>query len=266
MRAIYANHLKTLEIISFFSAPAGVKELKPFISPPGHETIEILTGGKVWFEQDGRDRLYERGTIFWHVAGEPTICRMPPETPYRCLVFHFNVNQSAERPAPRVSFWRDTATLDGFANEVGKAFHHERCDVEQLAAYCYHTLLWQSNRFDHPGGSGELSPKLRKAMNYLEQHLAENISVGDLAANVRISRPYLFELFKTQLGLSPYKYLSDLRLNRARQLLADNTASIKEIAAICGFENLEVFYRAFKRATNLTPGQYREENDPYNWN
>ena len=78
-----------------------------------------------------------------------------------------------------------------------------------------------------------------------------------------ISRPYLFKLFKEELRTSPHQYLLKLRLNMAKRLLAGENFSIKEIAAECGFESLEVFYRQFKASTQTTPADYRKQYSRY---
>lgn len=262
--SLYRNHMQQLIVVASYAAPQGV-DVVPVMIEPQVECVEILTGGKVFFEVDGHMREWGRGTIFWHIGGEYTVCKTPPDDPYRCLVLRFLVDKQAPgwRPAPRVSVWNDSASLSVFVKEAMAAFHHEHCNAQQLGFYCYHTLLWQSRRYDRRPAAENLPGVLRRAMQYLEQHYSEPIGMPELAGALHLSQPYLFELFRKHLKTSPCQYLGELRLTRARTLLAANVLEIKEVASLCGYENLEVFYRAFKRNTGVTPGTYREQHRPY---
>lgn len=69
--------------------------------------------------------------------------------------------------------------------------------------------------------------------------------------------PYLYALFHKHLGVSPHQYLLNYRLRLARIRLAGSDDNIKTISEECGFENLESFYRAFRRTSGMPPGEYR---------
>ena len=89
--------------VSIFIAPAN-RPIRPVEIAPGTEIVEVMIGGRIFFEQEGTVREYERGTIFWHTAGEYTIFRTPPDDPYRCLAVRFRVPED-RRTVPRVSGW-----------------------------------------------------------------------------------------------------------------------------------------------------------------
>ena len=108
---------------------------------PGEELCEILTGGKVFFEQDGELRTFGRGTIFWHIAGDETICRTPSEDPYRCLTIRFTVMED-RRVMPRVSRWADEAGFEDFVHNAIERFHDEAIDRDILRDYLHRRLLW----------------------------------------------------------------------------------------------------------------------------
>jgi transcriptional regulator GlxA family with amidase domain len=59
--------------------------------------------------------------------------------------------------------------------------------------------------------------------------------------------------------MTPHGYLQERRIVRARQLLETGTLPIKEIAELCGFENIEVFYRSFKKSAGMPPAVYRRQ-------
>lgn len=254
------DHIVKLRSVSRFAAPDN-RKVTPVIIPPNQECIEVLTGGTLFFEVDGERRTFRKGAIFWHVSRDYTIWDTPLNDPYRCQVFHFVTNPPT-RMVPRVTVWHDTEMLDRFCSETFRAFHSGENDSPDLAAYCYSVLHWRASHSDSL--PDELGPApLRRAVKYLDGHFFSSITPYDVAKAAGISRPYLFKLFKEGLGISPHQYILKLRLDMAKRLLAGENFSIKEIAAECGFESLEVFYRQFKSAANTTPADYRKQYSRY---
>lgn len=95
------------------------------------------------------------------------------------------------------------------------------------------------------------------AKSLFDGHFSSTVNVSDLARQLNISRATLFRKFKEAYAVSPKEYLDSLRMERARLLLRDSTATIREIAASCGYEDTHYFSRAFKHATGRTPGDER---------
>ena len=252
-----AEHLEKLVKIGYYVA-APVMEVTPYQIEDGCETVEILTSGKVRFEVDGEERVFTRGTVFWHTAGEMTICRTFADDPYRCIHFRFAVRDN-HRPGPRVSIWRNPEETISFCEECREAFHSGNVNLEALGAYAYAVIRWKAAASQL--ASPEMLPQaLRMACQYIERHLGGHFSPETLAHKADISRPYLFALFRKHLGIAPLHYIQERRIARARLLLtAPESHSIKEIAAECGFSDLEVFYRHFKQKTGLTPAAYRKQ-------
>ncbi len=88
-------------------------------------------------------------------------------------------------------------------------------------------------------------------------HLDQPLQVATLAARVNISSSHYFALFKQQTGSAPIDYFIHLRMERARELLAGTSASVKEIAAALGYNDPFYFSRAFKLVNRMAPTTYR---------
>ncbi len=97
------------------------------------------------------------------------------------------------------------------------------------------------------------------AITYIMDHINRPFTVAELADNMGISERYLRRLFKLQTGKSPREYISDLRLNMAKDMLLTGSFSVKEIAYSLGFQNSYYFSRFFKERTNQYPSEYRKE-------
>lgn len=234
-----------------------VSEVVPAWIPDKAEMVEILTGGKLRFEVDGEERVFTRGTVFWHQHGEHTICKTFPEDPYRCLVLFFQVPQNG-RPGPRISVWENPDEAVAFGEECRRAFHSGSADLEALSAFAYSTIRWKAAL------SGRRVPveypeALQRSCEYIKRHLGEVLTPDLLSQAAGISRPYLFTLFRKYYGKAPLHYVQEQRIIHAKVLLTAGGISIKEIAQNCGFKDLEVFYRQFRKQVGFTPAQYRRK-------
>ena len=249
----------TVRLIHFghFNA-SGHRSISPRITPPGHEVIEIMTGGAVFFGKPLRpETIYRRGTIFWHVAGEYTISRFPDGEPYQCLSIHFDV-PGRGRDVSRVSQWPDSFDFDEFVSEAMRRSHDETIDPGVWSEYLYQRIRWAAYLGTRQLRRETYPLALTRALAALPGATSPGFSVKDLAACARVSEAHLYALFRKHLGTSPHRHLLNYRLRLARTRLAGSDDSIKLIAEETGFENIESFYRAFHRVTGMPPGEYRD--------
>jgi transcriptional regulator GlxA family with amidase domain len=105
--------------------------------------------------------------------------------------------------------------------------------------------------------TGILDPRITWAVAHMQRHLAEPIVIGDLAANVNLSRSRFRELFTRQVGVGPVQYLQRLRLRRARLLIERTFLSVKEVMALVGYNDPSHFSRDFRRVHGVSPSALR---------
>ena len=101
---------------------------------------------------------------------------------------------------------------------------------------------------------------IRKAVVYLNDHYAENVTVEHLAGISGYSVAQFRRLFHSLVGMAPSEYVTSVRINAAKTLLRTTGKRIIDIAAETGFFDHAHFIRTFKRKTGLTPAQYRQRN------
>jgi len=99
--------------------------------------------------------------------------------------------------------------------------------------------------------------RLGRVLAYVEEHLAEDISVADLANVACLSIFHFTRVFAATMGMPPHRYVSQRRLESAKAMIAAGHASLAEIAHSCLFSSQSSFTRAFGRATGMTPAEYR---------
>jgi len=227
-----------------------------YLLPEGCEVVEILTGGEVFFaDETGRRRRFGRGAIFWHQAHESTICETTPESPcpYRCWSLRFDVAEGAHRPVPRLGAWRQNGKLEDFCTEMLTLFS-EGADRRLLGMYAYGVMLRQYCAL--LGDQDDKPTELTRILRFIDDRHGCGCSTANVLDYARISQAKLFRLFRDHLGCTPHEYIVNKRMSYARLLLLSATPSIKETAAECGYDNIEVFYRNFRRYNAMTPGEF----------
>lgn len=113
--------------------------------------------------------------------------------------------------------------------------------------------------FDWVSRSGKSSGRMRmqRAKRFIEHHALEDITLGTIAEKVGLSPFVCLRQFKAAHGVTPYAFLMQCRAEEAQRLLRSATVSIAEVARMSGFTDTSYFHRFFKRATGITPAQFR---------
>ena len=96
-----------------------------------------------------------------------------------------------------------------------------------------------------------------KARKFIEEHVAEHLSLTKVASAVGINATHLSEKFKHVTGTKFVDYIARIRFEKARELLEDVDLRISEIAFAVGFQSLSQFNRVFKKLSGKSPTEYR---------
>ncbi|GFE70229.1 helix-turn-helix domain-containing protein [Chroococcus sp. FPU101] len=99
--------------------------------------------------------------------------------------------------------------------------------------------------------------QLLQVLDYINQHLNQEIKLADLATLLGMSQYHFSHLFKQSIGIAPYQYLIHQRIERAKQLLKQTDRSIIDIALECGFNSHSHLTKQFRQLTGITPKAYR---------
>ncbi len=99
---------------------------------------------------------------------------------------------------------------------------------------------------------------IKKAIEYMEQHLEDNIHLDDIANSIGYSKFYLNRIFAAHTGMTIHKYLQSRRLTSAAEKLAYSKKPIVQIAQEAGYDSQQAFSFAFKQAYQYPPSMYRK--------
>ena len=95
----------------------------------------------------------------------------------------------------------------------------------------------------------------------IEKNYSVSIRISDFSDRYYFSREYLSKLFKQKYGLGIYEYLTNVRMERARELLSTSDTRIRDISLRVGFADTNYFSKAFRNYTGKTPSEFRKMND-----
>ncbi|WP_077047255.1 AraC family transcriptional regulator [Pseudomonas sp. KK4] len=122
-----------------------------------------------------------------------------------------------------------------------------------------HALLNQVSSRPNLRLKGGLAAHQRRLLvEYIDSHLADAISLGQLAALCALSEYHFARMFRESFGLPPHQYVLARRLSRARDLLRSTSQPLGEIALACGFASASHFTNRFRQTLGGTPGEYRQ--------
>ena len=108
------------------------------------------------------------------------------------------------------------------------------------------------------GRAFALAPhRLRRALDYIETHLQEDISLHDIVVAAGSSQFHFSHAFRIAMGISPYRYLTDQRIQLAKTLLITGPASLDDVSRRCGFNSAHQFSVMFKKQAGIGPKRYR---------
>lgn len=101
---------------------------------------------------------------------------------------------------------------------------------------------------------------LNELKKYVDEHFCEEIYLETLAAQFKTSPKYISRLLRQALGVPFKQYITDMRIEKAKELLNNTDMRIEDIAFACGFTNRNTFVRAFKQAQGVAPSEFRKYN------
>ena len=96
-------------------------------------------------------------------------------------------------------------------------------------------------------------------MRYLQEHLGEDVTLAVLAEEFHLSAQYISQLFKSEIGVNFLTYLTNIRMEKAKNLLLTTPLSVAEVSEQAGYGDYRVFTKVFKKNEGVTPSQYRRD-------
>lgn len=96
------------------------------------------------------------------------------------------------------------------------------------------------------------------AKRFIQQHYQEALRLEDVSSAVGFNATYFSAMFKKETGQNFMDYLTELRMNKAKELLCSDENSVQDVADQIGYRDLKYFSRLFKKTTGISPSEYKK--------
>lgn len=170
----------------------------------------------------------------------------------------------------KVQLTAHAAMPDPFIDQIGRSLiteletdqPHSRLFVDSLTVALSIHLLRHYSDLEQPLREYTTKlpqRKLRQAIAYINENLTADLTIREIANELEMSQYYFSRLFKQSTGVSPYQYVMQQRIERAKYLLRTTPLSVAAIAAQIGFSNQNQLTVQFRKFTGTTPSGYRKQ-------
>jgi AraC-like DNA-binding protein/uncharacterized protein YxeA len=223
----------------------------------------------IMFIQKGKSTIFYDDKSFNAKAGDVVFLDCHKMHGYKSdgelqsLWFHFDGNMSSEyfnliyENRGCVITLNNSYSVQKYMYEIYNSYKAEKPINEALISAYISRILSEFFTSSEQTSDNEISI-IEKAINYINNHYDNTLTLKNLAQNVNLSPFYFTRFFKKETGYTPYEYIIKTRLNNAKILLKTTDLSIKEIAFKCGFTTESSFINCFKKNTLITPGHFRK--------
>jgi AraC family transcriptional regulator len=212
-------------------------------------------GGMLSFVPAGHEF---HGTFVPRVSPRTTYIYLDPRTlPANAETGVATRDLSARLFFENAGLWATARKLSGLIENPGAAGQLYAETLAQVLSIELLRLEHGSAAMPRATRGGLAAWQERRAREFIEDHLAEDVSLAELADLTRLSPTHFCRAFKRSVGLPPHQYQSLRRIERAKALLADPGRTVTAIALDCGFSAPGSFATAFRKTTGITPSTFR---------
>jgi AraC-like DNA-binding protein len=147
------------------------------------------------------------------------------------------------------------------ADQIGGSFARVYADALSTAIVArLLSATLRSHSTKRPSGSGLPKWRLKRAIDYIEAHLAETVSLADIASSTGLTRMHFAAQFKAATGLRPHEYLLRRRIERAQEMLVGDGMPVVDVALSVGFQTQSHFTTVFTRFVGQPPQAWRHSH------
>lgn len=236
--------------------------------PLGRSDYQLLyiAAGKAFFTIDGTATEVSEGSMVLYLPHTPQQYAYYINDKPVVYWLHFTGSE-ASALTKEAGFSENQVLYTGISSKYQELFlsvirevQLTRPSFEELSALYLKQLFLLLIRVREEGGvkKTEIQKEMEKAVRFFHENLAKNIEVEAFAKQLHMSTCWFIRSFREYAGMPPGRYLTDIRIRKAKELLESTDYSVGEIGGIIGYENPLYFSRIFKKTAGVSPAEYRK--------
>ncbi len=224
-----------------------------------HGLVYQHTGSVSYNFSDGKTLVLQPNHILY-LPMDATYEVKPLVETRTSYAINFSVVESMDNPPFIMSAPQSTQLFELFKEcrdlwETTKPGKYEKC-----LSLLYGIISGMKKEYFKSYTPSSKSNLIRPAIRYIEQnYMMENIRISFLAELCDISDVHFRKIFHSIYNTSPHKYIHNMRILRAKELLRSGEYTVTAVADLCGFGSDCAFSRDFKRATGMSPSEYKNQ-------
>lgn len=261
--------IEVLQIGKWQSTTHDLKNLRKHTHNDFHQVIFTQnSNGKLVY--DDASYPFEAEHLYFTPPGVSHSCANTKQTQYTIIFFRVldsRLSEKLDAVSPGIAP-RDLMSCKQMLSQAAYEFLSDT-EYGSLRANAYFELFLSaalegaafssvpSETSEHALSS--MNNNIERAASYIHNNFSSEISIDDLAAIAGFEQRQFFRAFREKFGTSPNKYINELRISKAKTLLANTNMTIAETAEHCGFNTEHYFSRVFKAHEGITPNEYRKK-------
>lgn len=227
----------------------------PASAPPGYSRVYYLLSGDVVYRSASVHKKLNAGSLYIFPASKSYSISHTPPNCICCLWFHIDFLPTVVDELLEIPVEENSSLFHLLHAAMATIHRHLNSDpyssalVNTLVCYLEQTHL---NRYPK---------KLEEIIAYLHAHYVQNCSVAQLSQQFGYSTEHFIRLFRKEVHMTPYQYLTRCRLNASIELLRQGIP-VSQVAAMAGFRDAKTFSHCFKLHYGYAPSQFKQNYLP----
>lgn len=245
----------------------GFVDRDPLHSTPGTKIedfmLTVFLEGKGYYKNQKIDCEILAGSVALFLPDDPGVLYSDKQNPYSHYYCRFNGSHAKEFSSRIISNWGKQIVLSEKIADLVLIFKKIKFEYRQDVGQFMRPqdgllmqillLLLDNSEIDKPN-------RHLGIIQYLENRLAQNIDIEDMAKTFHLSIRHLNRIFKNKFNMSIHQYHEMIRIRLSKTLLNNTNLTIQEISLRVGYQDALYFSRIFKKNTHISPQHWRKRN------
>ncbi|MBO7176280.1 MAG: helix-turn-helix transcriptional regulator [Clostridia bacterium] len=221
---------------------------------PGHGLAIFWGGSRIYAFDDGTRLRVSGNDIVYLPKGSSYAVQIKENSD--CYAINFDIDENLDFAPFVMEISSAEYCLERFKNSQKRWLKRDVGYLMKVKSDLYDIIYQMQREYSNSHIRGTYG-RVKPAIDYIHSnYYKEAISIAHLADICGMSEVYLRSLFAKHMNLSPNKYIKNLRLKRAQELLASGFYHASEVCFLSGFSDESYFSREFKKHLGVTPGEY----------